>query len=64
MKTLALALSILLLAGCSWLSTQSVEVCVLYKGKKICASKVDGKWSFNVALTPDEEKEIVEGLEK
>lgn len=59
-----LALSLLLFTGCAWLdAVPPVEVCVLYKGKKICASKVDGKWSFSAQLTADEEKEIVTALE-
>ena len=60
-----LTLLMLSLSGCAWFEAlPPVEVCVLYKGKKICASKVDGKWSFNVALTAEEQGEIVKALEE
>jgi hypothetical protein len=41
----------------------SVEVCFVYKGKEICAIKKEGVWLFKATLTPEEQAEIVKGID-
>lgn len=54
--------------GCSWLESvveklPPVQLCVSYKGKTFCASKVNGQWRFEAELTPEEQDEIVQHIE-
>ena len=63
MKIVALAL-VALMSGCSFFeSLPPVEMCVVYKGKKICAVKKDGKWTFSAELSQEERDEIVRDIE-
>lgn len=64
MKTLALLLA-LSLGGCSLIEkVPPLEVCLVYKGKKLCAVKRGGEWFLSVDLTAEERAEVIEGLEK
>ena len=40
-----------------------VQLCVTYKGKTFCASKVDGSWRFETELTPEERFEVISHIE-
>ena len=63
MKALLLA-SIVMLGGCSLLDrVPPVEMCVVYKGKQICARKVNGVWSFSATLTEEEKADIVKTVD-
>ena len=50
--------------GCSWLEKQNVDVCVDYKGRHVCVSRKDGKWTFSADLNKEEQAEIIESLGK
>ena len=63
-----LPLFLALLCGCETVKAidaaiPAVEVCYVYKGKQICAIKKDGVWLFKATLTPEEQVEIVKGIE-
>jgi len=59
-----LCASILLLWGCSLLDrVPPVEMCVVYKGKQICARKVNGVWSFSATLTEEEKADIIKNVD-
>ena len=52
------------MGGCSWLEKQNAEVCVVYKGRQICAKRVDGVWSFSADLSKDEQDQIINDIER
>jgi len=61
---LVLALLALVGGGCSLFEkVPPVEVCVVYKGKRICAVKRDGVWMFSADLSPEEKEDIVKGID-
>ena len=49
--------------GCSWLEKQNAEVCVVYKGRQICAKRIDGVWSFSAELSKEEKDQIIKDLD-
>jgi len=58
----------LMLAGCDTIrkieaAIPPVQLCVTYKGKTFCASKVDGSWRFETELTSEERVEIISHIE-
>lgn len=53
-----------LVGGCDLIDKlPPVQLCVTYKGKQFCASKVNGVWRFEAELTADEQDEIVRHIE-
>lgn len=60
---MAAALALAAISGCSWFGRQGIEVCVVYKGRQICAKRVDGVWSFSGDLTPEERERIIRDVE-
>ncbi len=65
-----LALSLLALGvGCETVKAVEaalppMEVCLVYKGRKLCAVKRDGSWFLSADLTPAERVEVGEMLPK
>ena len=60
---LAFVLALSALNGCTWLDSQSFETCYVYRGREICARRINGVWSFSVDLTAGEREAIVKDIE-
>lgn len=68
LRVVALSFALVALGGCSWLESVAaklppVQLCVTYKGRQFCASKVNGVWKFDAELTADEQAEVIKGIE-
>jgi len=54
---LLLGLAIGGLSGCA--SIPAFQACVIYKGKRLCASKLpDGTWAISGDLSPEDRAEV------
>ena len=56
-------------SGCETLkmvdaAVPDTEICFVYKGRKLCAIKRDGKWFLAADLTPEEHAEVSATLPK
>ena len=64
MRCTIAAILALCLSGCAWLDSQSFEVCYVYKGKQVCAKRINGVWSFSADLSKDEQEQIIRDIEQ
>ena len=60
---IALAAALLLLPGCeTWRQIEeklpAVEVCLVYKGQRLCAVKRNGAWFLSAELSAQERAEV------
>lgn len=61
-RLLAVCTLAFLLAGCSWIERQNIDVCLDWKGRHVCVGRKDGVWTVSGAVDKKDEDEVIASL--